>query len=152
MWLRTKWKKLKSLVRFHSANKINKYTRGREKREKKRKKIQTNLQSKSKYKKNKRFSWVTALRVLSLAGSHSPHLLSRMPSNTADLWTCCERSSESNLLLLLCVLASNVHSYQIWCVLFCGSSQQPFIYSTDTSLPSWSCRFNLQLVQLVGEF
>ena len=30
----------------------------------------------------------------------------------ADLWTCCGGSSESNLVLLLCVLASNVHSYQ----------------------------------------
>ena len=82
MWLRTKWKKLKSLVRFHSANKINKYNRGREKREKKRKKIQKNLQSKSKYKKNKCFSWVTAIRVLSLTGSHSPPYLPMMPFNT----------------------------------------------------------------------
>ena len=30
----------------------------------------------------------------------------------ADLWTHCGGSSESNLVLLLCVLASNVHSYQ----------------------------------------
>ena len=28
------------------------------------------------------------------------------------LWTCCGGSSDSNLVLLLCVLASNVHSYQ----------------------------------------
>ena len=41
--------------------------------------------------------------------------------NCADLWTCCGASSDSNLALLfvlvcscvnLCVLASNVHSYQ----------------------------------------
>ena len=31
---------------------------------------------------NKCFSWVTAVRVLSLAGSHSPPHLSRMPPNT----------------------------------------------------------------------
>jgi len=30
----------------------------------------------------------------------------------ADLWTCRGGSSDSNLVLLLCVLASNVHSYQ----------------------------------------
>ena len=30
----------------------------------------------------------------------------------ADLWTCCGGCSDSNLVLLLCVLASNVHSYQ----------------------------------------
>ena len=29
-----------------------------------------------------------------------------------DLWPCCGGSSDSNLVLLLCVLASNVHSYQ----------------------------------------
>ena len=50
----------------------------------------------------------------------------------ADLWTCCGGSSDSNLVLHLCVLASNVHSYQIYCVFLCGSSQWPFIYSLDT--------------------
>ena len=30
----------------------------------------------------------------------------------ADLWDCCWGSSDSNLVLLLCILASNVHSYQ----------------------------------------
>ena len=74
MWLRNK--KLKSLIRFHSTNKINNYNRGRKK------KIQKNLQSKSKHKNNKCFSWVTAVRVLSLAGSHSPPHLPRMSSNT----------------------------------------------------------------------
>ena len=49
---------------------------------KKEKKIQNNLQSKSKHKNSKCFSWVTAVRVLSLGGSHSPPHLSRMPSNT----------------------------------------------------------------------
>ena len=29
-----------------------------------------------------------------------------------DLWTCCGGSSGSNRVLLLCVLASNVHSYR----------------------------------------
>ena len=56
-------------------------TEGAKKRTK-RKKIQKNLQNKSKHKNNKCFSWVTAVRVLSLTGSHSsPHLL-RLPSNT----------------------------------------------------------------------
>ena len=49
-----------------------------------------------------------------------------------DLWTCCGGSSGSNRVLLLCVLASNVHSYQNYCIRFCGSSQWPFIYSVDT--------------------
>ena len=49
---------------------------------KKKKKNPVNLQNKSKHKNNKCFSWVTAVRVLSLTGSHSPPHLPRMPSNT----------------------------------------------------------------------
>ena len=70
-------KKLKSLIRFHSANKIDNYNR-----EVGGKKIQKNLQNKSKHKSNKCFSWLTAVRILSLIGSHSPPHLPRMPSNT----------------------------------------------------------------------
>ena len=47
--------------------------------------IQKNLQNKSKHKNNKCFSWVIAVRSLSLNGSHSPPHLPRMSSNTADL-------------------------------------------------------------------
>ena len=61
----------------------------------KKKKIQRNLQDKSKHKKNKCFSWVTAVRVLSLSGSHSPPHLPRMPSNTG-YWTYCGGSSDSD--------------------------------------------------------
>ena len=77
MWLREK-KNLRSLIRFHSANKINNYNRGGGGR----KKIQKNLQSKSKHMNNKCFPWVTGLRVLSLACSHSPSHLPSMPSST----------------------------------------------------------------------
>ena len=50
----------------------------------------------------------------------------------ADLWTCCGGCSDSDLVLLLCVLASHVHRYQNYCAFFCWSSQGPFIYSKDT--------------------
>ena len=80
MWLRKK--KLKSLIGFLIVNKIDNYNSGGKKREKKRKKIRKNLQNKSKHKNNKCFSLVTAVRVFSLAGSHSPPRLPRMPSNT----------------------------------------------------------------------
>ena len=73
-----KKKEFKSLIRFHCASKIDSYNRGGRKG----KKIQRNLQNKSKHEDNKCFSWVTAVRVLSLAGSHSPAHLPRMPSNT----------------------------------------------------------------------
>ena len=33
------------------------------------------------------------------------------------------RVVDSNLVLLLCVLASNVHNYQNLCIFFCGSAQ-----------------------------
>ena len=46
------------------------------------KKKKKNLQNKSKNKNNKCFSWVSAVSILSLAGSHSPPHLPRMPSNT----------------------------------------------------------------------
>ena len=81
MWLRKKEKELKILVRFHSTNKINNYNRAGWGGGKK-KKIQKNLQNMSKHKNNKCFSWVTAVRVLSLTGSHSPLHLPMMPSNT----------------------------------------------------------------------
>ena len=44
--------------------------------------------------------------------SQSTSLPSDVLQHCADLWTCYGGSSDSNLVLLLCVLASNVHSYQ----------------------------------------
>ena len=73
-------KKLKSLVRFHSAKELTTTTE-QEKKGKQRKNPKE-LQNKSKRKNKKCFCWVTAVRVLSLAGSHSPPQLPRMPSNT----------------------------------------------------------------------
>jgi len=53
-------KKLKSLIGFLSASKINNYNRGGEKGGGLGEKIQKNLQNKLKNKNNKCFSWVTA--------------------------------------------------------------------------------------------
>ena len=58
------------------------------------------------------FSRVTAVRILSLAGSHGPPYLSRMPSNTVLISGPAVGAADSNLVLLLYVLVSNVHSYQ----------------------------------------
>ena len=60
-----KKKKLKSLIRFYSVIKIDKYNRRA--KEKKSKIIYRTSQNKS----NKCFSWVIAVRVLSLAENHS---------------------------------------------------------------------------------
>ena len=76
-------KKLKSLIRFHSVNKIDNYNRaGGKKGKQEKKKIQKNLERKSKHKNNKCFFGVTTVRFLSLAGSHSPPHLPRIPFNT----------------------------------------------------------------------
>ena len=75
----TEKKTIKSLIVFHSANKIDNYNT-EEKKEKE--KFQKKLQKKSKYKKSKYFSWVTAVSVLSIAGSHSPPRPPGVPSNT----------------------------------------------------------------------
>ena len=80
MWLRKtkKRKKLKSLIRFHSANKIDSYNRdGGEKR-----KNPEEPAEQVKRENNTRFSWVAAARVLSLAGRRSPPRLPGMPSDT----------------------------------------------------------------------
>ena len=81
----------------------------------------------------------------------------------ANLWTCCGSSSDSNLVLILCVLASTVHRYQNQCVFFCRSAQCPFTYSIDTvylvdcvdltySLYSWWEDFESSLATLLLGF
>ena len=82
MWQKKK-KRLKSLIIFHSANEIGNYNVGSGKEQKTNKqKIIKNLQSKSKHENNTGFSLVTAIRVLSPAGNHSPPHLPRMPFKT----------------------------------------------------------------------
>ena len=78
MWLRKTKKELKSLIRFHSANKIDNYNRGRKQKEKTSKRVY-------RASENIRKIYVflqSNLRVPSLAGNHSSPHLPRMPSNT----------------------------------------------------------------------
>ena len=122
-------------------------------RGKKRRKIQKNLQNKSKHKNNKCFSWVTAVRVLSLTGSHSPPHLPRMPSNTVLITGPAVRVVQ----ILICSCSSSVFlppvstTSELVCVLLWELSMCSYIPQTQ-SLLSWSCGFNLPLVQLVGRF
>ena len=110
-----KKRKLKSLIRFHSANKTDNYNRaGGGGREKNRKKKKT---SKRIYR-NKKVRLVNAF-FESLLPEYFPSLGVKVPLTSLGclptlcyLWTCYWNSSDSNLVLLLCVLASNVHSYQ----------------------------------------
>ena len=81
------------------------------------------------------------------------HLISLgCPPHCAHLWTCCGGSSDSNLVLLLCVLASNVS--QLWELvgfLLWEFSMSFYIFDRH-SLPSWCCGFYLQLIQLLRSF
>ena len=74
---------LKCLNRLNSTNDINEYSTRGEKNGRKRKKNPEESTEQLKYTNNKHFSWVAAVRVLSLAGSHSPSRLLWMPSNIA---------------------------------------------------------------------
>ena len=67
-----------------------------------------------------------------LTGSQSPPLFPGMPSSTVLASGPAVGAAQ---ILLLCVLASNAHSYQNECIFSCGSSQGPFTHSTDTELP-----------------
>ena len=86
----------------------------------------------------------SAVRVLSLAGSHSPPHLPRMPSNTVLIAGPAVRAAQ----ILICSYSSSVFlppmstAIRTSAFSFVGTLSV-FIYSTQ-SLPSWLCGFNLQ--------
>ena len=132
--------------------KLTTTTGGERGKRKKKKNVQKNLQNKSKHKNNKCFSWVTAVRVLSLAGNHSPPYLPRIHSNTvisgpavgaAQILIC----SYFSVFLppMSTAIRTSVFS-------FVGALNDLVYIPQTQSLPSWSCGFNLQLIQLVGRF
>ena len=113
-------KKLKSLI---SDNKIDNYNRGGKRKKKKK--------SKRLYRTSQNIGIINVF-LESLLSESFPLLGVRVHLTSLDalphcvgLWTCCGSSSDSNLVILLCVFASNVHSYQNQCVFFCGSSRCP---------------------------
>ena len=149
-------KKLKILIGFLSASKIDNCNRvgvKRKKNKKRKKKSKRIYRTSQKKKKNKCFSWVTAVRVLSLSGSHSPPHLPGMPSNTVLnsgpavgaaqilLWP------YSHVFLLPVSTAVRTSAFS-----FVGAHNVLLHTPQTQRLPSWSCGFNLQPVQLVGRF
>ena len=121
--------------------------------ENKGKKIQKNLQRKSKHKNNKCFSWITAIRVLSLAGSHSPPYLPRTPSNTVLISRPVVGAALSLIWSYSYVFLPPMSTAIRTCAFsFVGALNDLLYIPSTQSLPSWSCGFNLQLVQLVGRF
>ena len=109
--------------------------------QKKEKKIQKNWQNKSNHKNNKCFSWVTAVRVLSLAGSHRTPYLPRMPSNAV-------------LISGPAVGAAQILIWSYSCVFLppMSTAIRAIVFSFVGALPGWLCGFKMQLVQLVGRF
>ena len=137
MWLRKrKKKKLKSIIGFLSANKINMYNRVGE-GEKKKKKSKTIYRTSQKNKNNKCFSWVTAVRVLSCAGNHSSPYRPGMPSTAVLISGPAVGAAQVLIGSYSCVflppMSTAIRASAFLCV--CGgggSSQWPFIYSVDT--------------------
>ena len=136
MWVRKKKKKkIKSLIKFHSANKIDNYNKGGKKGKKKEKNPKESTEE-SKFKNNKCFSWVTTVRVLSLAGSHSSPHLPRMPSNPVQISEPAVGAAQiliwSYSSVFVPPMSTAIRTSVCVCVCVCGSSQWPFIYSIDT--------------------
>ena len=101
---------------------------------------------------NKCFSWVTAVRI-SLTGSHSPPPFPRMTSNTAPI----SGPSVGAAQILICSYSSVLlppmsTAIRTSVFSFVGALNEILCIPQTQNLPSWSCGFNLQLVQLLGRF
>ena len=90
----------------------------------------------SKNKNNKCFSWDTSVRVLSLAGSHGPPHLPRMPSNTVLIFGPAVGAAQILIWSYSCVflppMSTAIRTIEFFFFFFCGSSQWPYIYYLDT--------------------
>ena len=115
--------------------------------------FQKNLQNKSENKNDKCLSWVTAVRVLPLAGSHSPPHLPRMPSNTVLVSGPAVGAAQILVWSYSCVFLPPMSTaIRTSAFSFVGALNGLLYIPKTQSLPSWLCGFNLQLVQLVGRF
>ena len=123
-------------------------------REKKKRKVKSKriYRTSQKSKNSKCFSWVTAVRVLSLGGSHSPPYLPRMPSNTVLIFGPAVGAAQILIWSHSCVFLPPMSTAIRTSVFsFVGALNTFYIFQIQR-LSSWSYGFNLQLVQLVGRF
>jgi len=100
-------KRLKNLIRFPTGNKIEAGIKGKERKKSKRiYRTSQNIRKVNAFLESLLFESFPSLGV-------TVHLTSLgCPATRCFLWICCGGSSDSNLVLLLCVLASSVCSYQ----------------------------------------
>ena len=90
---------------------------------------------------------------LSLAGNHSPPRLPRKPSNTVLISGPAVGAAQTLIWSSSCVFLPPVNTAVRTRVFSLAGALRGLSYIPQTqSLPSWSCGFNLQLVQLVGRF
>ena len=147
------WKKNRKAQKLNwisFANKVNNWKRGGNGKEKV---IQTNLQNKSKNKNNKCFYWVTAVRILSLTGRHSSPHLPRMLSNTVLISGPAVEVAQILIWSYFYVFLPPMSTaIRVSAFSFVGALNDLLYSPLNWSLLSWSCGFNLQLIQLVGRF
>ena len=99
------------------------------------------------------FFWVTAVRVLSLAGSHSPPYITRMPSNTVLISGPVVGAAQILIWSYSSVfLPSMSTAIRASVFSFVGALNGLLYIPYTQNLLSWLCGFNLQLVQKVGRF
>ena len=99
------------------------------------------------------FFLITAVRVLSLTGSHNPAHLPRMPSNTVLISLPAVGAAQILIWSYSCVFLPPMSTAIRASVFsFVGALSVLLYFPWAWSLPSWSCGFNLWFVQPVGRF
>ena len=147
-------KKLKNLIRFHNANKIDNYNRGRKEGEKKKEN-----KSKRIYRASQKIRIINVFLESLLSESFpslgfTVHLLSLGCPPTL-CWSL--DLLRGQLRFLICtysyvVLPPMSMAIRTSAFSFVGALSGLLYIPQTQSLPSWSCGFNLQLVQMVGGF
>jgi len=142
-------KTLKNLISCHSANKIDNYNGGGVGREKKIQRIYRSQKIRIKMP----FLESLLSRVLSLPVSHSPLHLPRIPSNTLLISWPAIRAVKILICSYSCVFLPPVSTaIRTSAFSFVGGLNDLLYLPQTQNLPSRSCGFNLQLVQMVGGF
>ena len=90
------------------------------------------------------------VRILSLTGSHSPPHLPRMSSNTVLISGPAVGAAQILIWSCSCVFLPPMSTAIRTSAFSFVGARNDLLYIPETqSLPSWSCGFNLQLIQLV---
>ena len=98
-------------------------------------------------------SWIAAVRVLSLTGSHSPPYLPRMPSNTVLTAGHAVRAAQILIWSYSCMFLPQMSTVIRASVFSFVGALNDLLYIPSTQrLLSWLCGFNLQFMKIMGRF